>query len=69
MLKFILGLFLGITLTSIPIYKLKEKVGHLEQTFISCFQYKGMYVNGELHLCHPKNTYLKKEQFHEFYSK
>jgi hypothetical protein len=48
--------------------RLEARVLKLEQTFISCFEYKSMYVNGELYLCNPQNTYLRKEQFHEFYT-
>ncbi len=59
MLKLCIGLLIGICLTSIPVYKLQEKLEQREQVLLSILWYKGIALNGTVHTCRLENTYTK----------
>ena len=44
-------------------YAAKQKTAHIEQTWLSCLNHKGVYINDELHTCTVANTRLAKADF------
>ncbi len=59
MLKVFIGLLIGICLTSIPVYKLQEKLEQREQVLLSILWYKGIALDNHVHTCRLENTYTK----------
>ncbi len=58
MLKIFIGILIGLCLASIPINRLQMKVGHLESTWISCLNNRGIVIDKQIHLCLIPNTYI-----------
>lgn len=44
-------------------YLARQEKAHIEQTWISCLNHKGVYINDELHTCTVANTRLAKADF------
>lgn len=44
-------------------YAAKQKVAQVEQTWLSCLNNKGVYIDGKLHTCSVQNTHLSKSDF------
>lgn len=65
-------LWVGILLGSLLIWNtsvLSETVqkeatlrDNIEQVILSCLNHGGAFINGELHLCKPANTWVRKEE-------
>lgn len=44
-------------------YAAQQKTAHIEQTWLSCLNHKGVFVDGELHTCSLANTRFAKADF------
>lgn len=42
--------------------ELAEQRDKAEATWVSCLNHKGVWVNGELHLCSLANVWIRKEE-------
>ena len=59
----LIGLFAWNTsVLSETISKEAEMRDNIEQVILSCLNHGGAYLNGELHLCRPANTWVKKDK-------
>lgn len=57
----LIGLFAwNTTVLSETVVKEAEMRDSIEQVILSCLNHGGAYLNGELHLCRPANTWVKK---------
>lgn len=44
-------------------YAAQQKTAHIEQTWLSCLNHKGVYIDGRLHICNVADTHLAKVDF------
>lgn len=44
-------------------YAAQQKTAHIEQTWLSCLNHKGVYINDTLYTCSLADTRFTKEQF------
>lgn len=44
-------------------YAAQQKAAHIEQTWISCLNHKGVYIDGRLFVCSLADTHLAKADF------
>lgn len=57
----LIGLFAwNTTVLSDTVVKEAEMRDNIEQVILSCLNHGGAFINGELHLCRPANTWVKK---------